>query len=93
MLLDEIRQLYKSDPPVPGWADTIYQNIIKDIKEAALYGAKSYEVDFDHVLSKSMLSVWAYTWAKQYIVNRLETDDFKIYRPMWNGIIVSGWAE
>ena len=93
MSLDEIRQLYKSDPPVPGWADAIYQHILQEIKEAALYGAQSYEIDFDHILAKSVLPSWMYNWAKQYIVNRLEKDNFNIYHPMWNGIIVSGWAE
>lgn len=93
MLIDEIKQLYKTDPPIPQSVEIIYQTIIDNIKESASYGANSYEIEFDKILTKDSISSRIYKWARQYIINCLEKDGFHIFYPMWNGVIVSGWAE
>lgn len=93
MLIDEIKQLYKTDPPIPQSVEIIYQTIIDNIKESASYGANSYEIEFDKILTKDSISSRIYKWARQYIINCLEKDGFHVFYPMWNGVIVSGWAE
>lgn len=93
MLIDEVKQLYKTDPPIPQNVVIIYQTIIDNIKESASYGANSYEIEFDKILTKDSISSRIYKWARQYIINCLEKDGFHVFYPMWNGVIVSGWAE
>lgn len=93
MLIDEVKQLYKTDPPIPQSVEIIYQTIIDNIKESASYGANSYEIEFDKILTKDSISSRIYKWARQYIINCLEKDGFHVFYPMWNGVIVSGWAE
>lgn len=93
MLIDEVRQLYKADPPIPQSVKIIYQTIICNIKESASYGATSYEIEFDKILTKDSIPSCIYKWARQYIIDCLEKDGFHISRPIWNGLIVSGWTE
>lgn len=93
MLIDEIKQLYKTDPPIPQNIEAIYQTIIHNIKESASYGANSYEIEFDKIFIKDSVPSWIYKWARQHIIDCLEKDGFHIFHPMWNGIVVSGWAE
>lgn len=93
MLIDEVKQLYKTDPPIPQSVEIIYQTIIDNIKESASYGANSYEIEFDKILTKDSISSRIYKWARQYIINCLEKDGFHVFYPMWNGVIVSGWVE